>query len=48
MPDFVRKLEPQYFTEAIALACDVDECVAGVELQVAGCRLQAARLLCWS
>ena len=25
MPDFVQKLEPQYFTEAIALACDVSE-----------------------
>ena len=24
MPDFVKALEPQYFTEAIALACDVD------------------------
>ena len=25
MPDFVQKLEPAFFTEAIALACDVDE-----------------------
>ena len=25
MPDFVQRLEPSYFTEAIALACDVDE-----------------------